>query len=269
MDNNITWYYNKIHTTRYNCLDIVIGTLFTADLLYVTFLTYLILNYKILHNRINWLLFNWFITVIICLLFNAIQFFTTNMVYFNVFLYYYCHVTTDVIISNVYFILMLSFETIITNINHTSFKFIIILVWLIAILQYCLNCYVNIRYIQISLCQVPIIIIIIKYLLLICELNGKCVNYNRRLRLVTIGNYLLVYLGGFIIHTIYYNELPNVYNYFQLFYYNVFVICPIYISIYQLTIDKNFRKCFLHSIKCRSYKTIQLTEIAILENISY
>lgn len=256
---------SKIYYTS-NHLEIVIGTLFSVNLLYITFIAFLILHYKILHTRINWILFNWFITVIICLLFNAITFFTPNPL-FNIFLYYYCHVTVDLVISNVYFMFMLSFDTVIVSISDRSFKLIMLLVWIVAILQYCLNIFINIRYLQISLCQIPLFIIIVKYLFSICDVRGKGVNYSKQIRFISIGNYLLVYLGGFIIHSIYYAELPNENNYFQLFYYNVFIICPIYISACLLVIDKNFRKCFLHSTKCRndSITGIELSEIAILE----
>lgn len=261
MDNVTT---HKIYTSSgSNHLEVLIGLLFTLDFFYISFVVFLILHYAILHTRTNWILYNWFLTAIICLSFNAITFLTPTPM-FNVFLYVYCQTTVDIIISNIYFMLMLSFDCIVDNFTERSFKLLIYLIWTIAILQYIVNYFINIRFILISLCQISIFIILVKYLFLMKSIKyGKTTNYPKKIRFATIGNFLLVYLGGFTFHTIYFGDLPNENNFFQLFHYNVIVTCPIYTSIYLILLDKNFYKAFLHAIKCGKdpIVAVELSEI--------
>lgn len=262
---------SKVPTFGINYLQLFLGVFFLVELLYIAIITLTICIYKVLHTRTNWVLFNWFLTAIICLGFNSLTFFAPSPL-INPFLHHYCHITVDLVVGNIYFMLMLSFDDIFDKLSEKTFKMIVISIWATVLSQYCFfEVLINTRYLLVIVCQIPISLIVIKYLLAICGMHPKkAISVAKRVRFAAVGNFTLAYLGGLLAHTVYFNgQLPNDSNFFQIFHYNVVVVCPIFVSFFLLGLDKNFRKCCWNSIRCGKdpIVALELSDIALTQSL--
>lgn len=254
---------NKIYHPPYNYTKDIMGVFILLELLFVIFLSFIIVKYKNLHTRTNWVLFNWFLSIMFCLLVDIVTLFSYTP-QFNIF-----YTSSDIILANIYFMFMLSFDCVFDKISERNFWVILTLNWLVVLLQCGFKCFEDTTEFLVIFCQIPLFLIFCKYLISIRDVYSKkhTVDSSKKVRFAAVGNYLLLYLCSLIVHSYYYNGLPNEKDFFQLFLFSVVIISPVFISLYLIIIDKNFRKRFVCLITCTKddFYGIELDDVSDLD----